>query len=59
VALVRAPAGFEDLLDGLPAEVKVSRRLGPEADFMVRFDKGRAPLAAALPRARSTTRSAP
>ena len=36
VVLLDAPAGFEDLLDPLPDEVMVRRRLGP-ADLVVAF----------------------
>ena len=37
MALLGAPEGFEDELNGLPAGAKVLRRLGPDLDVAVLF----------------------
>ena len=50
VALVNAPAGFDDTLGALPDGVVVARRAGASHDVIVVFVKQRAALEKALPK---------
>lgn len=49
VALVSAPKGFEELLEGLPANVTLGRRLRGKADVFAFFPKNAADLERRLP----------
>jgi len=53
LAVMRGPAGFEDLLEPIPDGVRIVRRIGRNADVIVAFHRSRADLERGFDRLRS------
>ena len=58
VTLIRAPEGFDSLLSPLPDEVRVTRRVGRDADVVLAFHTRRAALEKSFDRLRAAMHEA-